>query len=126
MTNIRNTKIFLVDNDDLLLDLLQAKFIENGFDVETAQNGKIAWDRILATLPDLVVLDRMMPGMDGLAILKNMRTESGTKNIPAIVLSARGEDRDIEIGMKIGAQAYLTKPCDPDILIEESLKLLRA
>ena len=80
---------------------------------------------ILKTLPDLVILDRMMPGMDGLAVLKNIREEQATANIPVIVLSARKEQRDIDMGMKFGANDYMVKPFLPDDLLGRSLKLLK-
>ncbi len=118
--------VVLMDNDDMLLDLLREKFRQRGFQVSTRDDGKEAWDFILKTLPDLIVLDRMMPGMDGLAVLKNIRTEDATRNIPVIVLSARKEERDVKIGLQFGAQEYVTKPCDPDDLLNRSLELLHS
>jgi len=116
--------VALIDNDDMLLDLLREKFQQRGFQVSTQNDGKDAWDFILKALPDLVILDRMMPGMDGLAVLKNIRTEEATKDIPVIVLSARKEERDVKIGLQFGAQEYVTKPCDPEDLLNRSLELL--
>ncbi|MDB5490992.1 MAG: response regulator [Micavibrio sp.] len=118
--------VVLMDNDDTLLDLLGEKFRQRGFRVSTRNDGKEAWDYILKSLPDLVILDRMMPGMDGIAVLKNIRAEHATKNIPVIVLSARKEERDVKIGLQFGAQEYVTKPCDPEDLLNRSLALLQA
>jgi two-component system cell cycle response regulator len=117
--------VLITDNDDMLLDLLREKFRQRGFRVSTQNDGREAWDFIFKTMPDLVILDRMMPGMDGIAVLKNMRTEPETKNIPVIVLSARKEERDIQIGLQFGAQEYVTKPCDPEDLLNRSLALLQ-
>lgn len=117
--------VVITDNDDMLLELLREKFQQRGFRVSTQNDGKDAWDFIFRTLPDLVILDRMMPGMDGMAVLKNIRTEPETKNIPVIVLSARKEERDIQIGMQFGAQNYVTKPCDPEDLLNRALELLQ-
>lgn len=117
--------VLIIDNDEMLLDLLHEKFRQRGFRVSTQTDGKEAWDFIFKNMPDLVILDRMMPGMDGISVLKNMRTEPETRNIPVIVLSARKEERDIQIGFQFGAQEYVTKPCDPEDLLNRSLALLR-
>jgi DNA-binding response OmpR family regulator len=117
--------VMIADNDHLILQLLGSKYRNRGFKVTAADDGKAAWDQILKTLPDLVILDRMMPGMDGIAVLKNIRQEESTKNIPVIILSARKEERDIEIGMNFGASDYVVKPFLPDDLMTRSLKLLK-
>ena len=117
--------VMIADNDHLILQLLDSKYRNRGFKVMTADDGKEAWNQILKNLPDLVILDRMMPGLDGLAVLKNIREEKATAHIPVIVLSARKEQRDIDMGMKFGANDYLAKPFLPDDLLNRSLKLLR-
>lgn len=117
--------IVIADNDPLILQLLDRKFRHRGFKVKLAEDGEKAWNQIFKTLPDLVVLDRMMPGMEGLAVLKKMKSEDSTSNIPVIILSARNQDRDFEEAMKRGASHYMTKPFIIDDLIDKSLKLLK-
>jgi two-component system, cell cycle response regulator len=117
--------VMIVDNDHLILHLLEGKYKDRGFRVLLAEDGKKAWDNITKNHPDLVILDRMLPGLDGLAVLKNMRQEEGTRNIPVVILSARGEQRDIDISLKMGAQEYVVKPFMPDDLLTLSLKLLK-
>lgn len=116
--------VMIADNDHLILQLLESKYRNRGFKVMLSDDGKDAWSQIIKTLPDLIILDRMMPGMDGLAVLKNIREESSTANIPVIVLSARKEERDVAMGMKFGANDYIAKPFLPDDLMTRSLKLL--
>lgn len=117
--------VMIADNDHLILQLLESKYRNRGFKVMLADDGKDAWNQILKALPDLIILDRMMPGLDGLAVLKNIRQETATANIPVIVLSARKEERDIDMGMKFGADDYIVKPFLPDDLMGRSLKLLK-
>ena len=117
--------VMIVDNDELVQQLLDSKFRHAGFKTILIDDGKLAWDRIQKDLPDLVILDRMMPGLEGLAVLKNIRTDTHTKDIPVIILSARFEERDIELGMQMGAQEYLSKPFITDDLLEKSFALLK-
>jgi DNA-binding response OmpR family regulator len=117
--------VLIADNDPLILQLLDSKFRNRGFRVRLVDDGKKAWEQIMTYLPDLVILDRMMPGLEGLGVLQNIRQEPSTKDIPVIVLSARKTERDIEDGMKRGAQLYVGKPFIPDDLIAQSLKILK-
>lgn len=116
--------VLLADNDHLILNLLESRYRTRGFKVLTADDGKKAWDTAMAKLPDIIILDRMMPGMDGMAVLKNLRSETATRNIPVIVLSARKEDRDIDLAMNLGANDYVIKPFLPDDLISRTINLL--
>ena len=116
--------VVIADNDLLILQLLEGKFRTRGFNVRLIDDGKKAWNTILRTLPDLVILDRMMPGMEGLAVLNAMRAEEATKRIPVIIVSARSQERDMDEGYKRGAQDYIAKPFIVDDLIARSVKLL--
>ncbi len=117
--------VVIADNDPLILQLLESKFRHRGFKVRLAEDGQKAWNQIFKFLPDLVILDRMMPGKEGLTVLQEMRMEEATKNTPVIILSARKEERDINEGLKRGAQDYMVKPFIVDDLINKSLKLLK-
>lgn len=116
--------ILIADNDPLVLHLMESKFRYAGFKIVLVDDGQKAWDKIQKILPDLVILDRMMPGLEGLSVVQKMREEQATKDIPVIIVSARKEDRDIEMGKKFGAQSYFVKPFIPSDLINESLSLL--
>jgi two-component system cell cycle response regulator len=116
--------VLCADNDPLLLELIQLAFAAEGFNVLVATDGRTAWNDILKYLPDIVVLDRMMPGMEGLDIIKHMRGEEATRDIPAVVLSARGQARDLDLGEKFGAQDYLIKPIAAEEIVARCARLL--
>jgi two-component system cell cycle response regulator len=124
LDSARNT-ILIADNDMHIAQLLAGKFRSQGFRVITADNGVKAWNMIYRSRPDLVVLDILMPGMDGLSVLANMRGDAKTKDIPAIVVSTRAEKDQVQEGFDAGAQDYMTKPILTDDLIARSRKLLK-
>lgn len=124
LLDARKFTVLIADNDLLVLQLLSRKFSDRGFKVIVSEDGKDAWEQIQRSLPDLVILDRMMPGMEGLSVLQKMREEKETREIPAIILSARGSPVDLENGKRIGAQDYVVKPFLPDDLVARSIKLI--
>ena len=103
--------ILLVDDDDTLSALLSEYLQADGFDVETLNNGEAAIARLLQTDEfDTVVLDIMMPGLSGLDVLRNVRAK---RQVPILMLTGRGDDIDRIVGLEMGADDYLTKPCNP-------------
>jgi len=117
------TKILVVDDDLRLRDLLQRYLTEQGFAVSTSPDA-LAMDRLLARERfDLLVLDLMLPGEDGLSVCRRLR---GTKNtIPMIMLTARGEDVDRIVGLEMGADDYLPKPFNPRELVARINAVMR-
>jgi two-component system, OmpR family, phosphate regulon response regulator OmpR len=114
--------ILVVDDDDGLRSLLEQYLTGNGFAVSLAANGA-AMDEILAAAqPDLVILDLMMPGEDGLSIARRLRAAT---HLPVIMLSARGEDIDRIVGLEVGADDYLSKPFNPRELLARIRAVLR-
>jgi two-component system OmpR family response regulator len=115
--------VILVVDDDAELRALITDFLRaNGMSVESAADGAEMDARIAAERPDLIVLDLMMPGEDGLSILRRLRKPGG----PAIImLSAMGEDTDRIIGLEVGADDYLPKPCNPRELLARIRAVLR-
>jgi DNA-binding response OmpR family regulator len=95
-----------------------------GFEVATAQNGEEAIAQALENPPDLVVLDIMMPRMDGYEACRRLKTDPRTQNTPVILLSAKGRSIDQEIGFEAGAEEYITKPFSPRKLVERIKALL--
>jgi len=118
-----NASAILVVDDDADLRTLISDFLRsNGLAVESAANGAEMDARMAARAPDLIVLDLMMPGEDGLSILRRVRKPGG----PAIImLSAMGEDTDRIIGLEVGADDYLPKPCNPRELLARIRAVLR-
>ncbi len=119
-------RILVVDDDLRLRDLLKRYLTEQGFAADTVPDG-VALDRALArNRYDLVVLDVMLPGEDGIAICKRVRTSANAEaNIPIIMLTARGDDADRIIGLETGADDYLSKPFNPRELVARINAVLR-
>lgn len=115
--------IYVTDDDAGIRELVAEYLTNQGYQVETAEDAR-ALDRLLAArLPDLVVLDWMMPGEDGLSIARRLRAQPGFP--PIIMLSARGEDIDRIIGLEVGADDYLPKPFNPRELLARIRAVLR-
>ena len=111
---MRRFRILVVDDEVRILNFLVSKLKSSDYDVITATNGLEGLEQIKAQDPDLVVLDVLMPKMDGLAMLKEMRSFSF---IPVIILTAKGTDTDRIKGLQLGADDYLPKPFNPDELV---------
>ena len=119
----RTPKILIVDDDPRLRDLLRRYLGENGFNVLVSENGEAMKRLWVREHFDVLILDLMMPGEDGLAILKRLRTEKDMT--PVIMLTARGEDVDRILGLELGADDYLGKPFNPRELLARIHAVLR-
>lgn len=122
--NMRRT-VLIADNDQLILALLQSKFKGRGFNVVLTDNGLAAFEHAKLVKPDLIILDIAMPGMDGLSVLKMVRKDKKTKDIPVIIASAKSSPTDITDGMEAGAQTYVVKPFNADDLVQRGIALLK-
>ena len=117
------TRILIVeDNPDLAYGLRTGLEIE-GYEVQVAEDGETGLDRARAWSPDLVMLDLMLPGMDGYRVLKTLR--EGGSDVPVLILTARGEEADKVLGFRLGADDYVTKPCGVLELLARVGALLR-
>jgi len=117
-------RVLVVDDDPQVLTLLRVNFEREGYDVLSASDGEqaleIAWDE----MPDAVVCDVMMPGTDGLTVLRQLRASPKTKTIPFVVVSAKAQRSDIKAAIEMGADRYVTKPFDPQELLDAVAELL--
>jgi DNA-binding response OmpR family regulator len=111
---VKRFRILVVDDEERILNFLSTKLKASGYEVLTAPNGVKGLEQVQAQEPDLVVLDLLMPKMDGLEMLKQLRTFS---LVPVIILTAKGADTDRIKGLKLGADDYLPKPFNPDELV---------
>src|SRR3982750_686251 len=114
--------LIVEDNPDLAYGLRTGLEIE-GYDVQVAEDGETGLDRARAWSPDLVMLDLMLPGMDGYRVLKTLR--EGGSDVPVLILTARGEEADKVLGFRLGADDYVTKPCGVLELLARVGALLR-
>jgi len=110
-------KVLVCDDERHIVRLIQVHMEKQGYTVVTAYDGKDGLEKIRAEKPDLVVLDVMMPYMDGFEVLKNLRREPETENLPVIMLTAKAQDKDVFEGYHYGADMYLTKPFNPIELV---------
>jgi len=106
-------KILAVDDEKHILRLVQINLEKAGYDVYTGSNGQEAIERTREVQPDLIVMDVMMPIMDGFEALKTLKADPKTADIPVIMLTAKAQDADVFHGWQSGADLYLTKPFNP-------------
>jgi DNA-binding response OmpR family regulator len=111
---MKRFRILAVDDEERILNFLSSKLKASGYEVLTARNGLEGLEQAQAQEPDLIVLDLLMPKMDGLEVLKELRSFSA---VPVIILTAKGADADRIKGLQLGADDYLPKPFNPDELV---------
>ena len=106
-------KILAVDDEKAIVRLVQVNLEREGYKVVTAYDGREALEKVASERPDLVVLDVMMPYMDGFEVLQQMKKDPETRDIPVIMLTAKAQDADVFRGWQSGVDCYLTKPFNP-------------
>lgn len=111
-------RVLVVDDDDVIRQLITVNLELEGFDVVTAVDGQDALDKVKDAGVSVVTLDVMMPRVDGWEAAARLRNDPDTAHIKVVLLSARAQEADLQRGEKIGVDAYLTKPFDPDELID--------
>ncbi len=111
------TAILIADDDPDIRDLVAFKLEQAGFDVIAVEDGISALSATQADPPDLVVLDVMMPGMSGIDVCRELRASEATATLPIILLTARAQEGDVEVGFGAGADDYVVKPFSPRELV---------
>jgi two-component system phosphate regulon response regulator PhoB len=111
------TAILVADDDMDIRDLVAFKLEQAGFDVTAVDNGLAALTAARLEPPDLVVLDVMMPGMSGIDVCRELRNDRSTSGLPIILLTARAQEGDVEVGFGAGADDYIVKPFSPRELV---------
>ena len=122
---MKKKKIIVVEDEPDLVDVVTYNLEREGYSVLASQRGDEGLNLIRSEAPDLVLLDLMLPGMDGLSICRQMKSDSSTKEIPIIIASAKGEESDVVIGLEMGADDYLAKPFSPRELLARIKAVLR-
>jgi len=110
--------ILIVDDDQGITRLLKIELEQEDYDISVASDGAEGFEKIKEAKPDAIILDIMMPGMDGYEMLKILKADDETKNIPVVILSVKTHEKDIEKAKKLGAELYITKPFDSIELIK--------
>ncbi|MBI3261104.1 response regulator [Candidatus Berkelbacteria bacterium] len=118
-------KILIVEDDDALAGLYQERLEKEGYEVSRANNGQAGMDMAMAELPDLVLLDILMPQRGGLGVLQSLKTWTETKHIPVIIMTALPSEEHRQEGMRLGASAYFNKAqTTPQQIVEEIKKYI--
>jgi DNA-binding response OmpR family regulator len=117
-------RILICDDDPLLIELMSFRLKAKGYDVIAAIDGEAALSKVVSEQPSLVVLDAMMPRLDGFEVLSRMKSDPGVAHIPVIMLTARKGEKDIVSALERGADDYLVKPFIPEELLARLSKLL--
>ncbi|MCG6893760.1 MAG: response regulator transcription factor [Desulfobacteraceae bacterium] len=118
-------QLLVVDDEEDILELVRYTLVREGYHVKCASSGEEALDRLRSEPVDLVVLDLMLPGIDGLEVARRLKQENGTRGIPVVMLTAKGEESDVVTGLELGADDYITKPFSPRILTARIRTVLR-
>ena len=118
-------RILVVDDEPDILELVRLALAQEGFTVETAATAGEAFDALENSIPDLMVLDLMLPDMSGTEVCRNLRSNPKTTNIPVLMLTARSEETDRVVGFELGADDYVTKPFSPRELVLRIRAVLR-
>ncbi len=117
-------RILICDDDPAILRVLQVNLEVEGYETLLAHHGEEALEIATREKPDLIILDIMMPRLDGYQTCERLKAADDTKDIPVVFLSAKAQASDIEKGKTYGVEEYLTKPFDPDTLVETIERLL--
>ena len=117
-------RILIIEDDPSFSRAINHIVEKEGYDVSTASNGMTGLRMVKDSPPDLLILDVMLPGLDGFEICSRLRSDEPTAKLPIIMLSAKGQETDKTTGLSVGANEYLTKPVDRTLLLEKITSLL--
>ncbi len=118
-------RIVVVEDEEDILELVAYNLGKEGYQVKRAATGEDALETVRSEKPDLVLLDLMLPGLDGLEVCKIMKADEEMRHIPVVMLTAKGEESDIVTGLELGADDYVTKPFSPKVLVARVRAVLR-
>ncbi len=117
--------ILVVEDEEAIQELVRYNLSREGFSVQEAASGEEALERVHKQAPALILLDLMLPELDGLEVCKRLKSDERTQHIPIIMLTAKSEDADVVTGLELGADDYITKPFSPRVLVARVRALLR-
>ncbi len=117
--------VLVVEDEETILELVRYNLMRAGYEVGDAVDGEAALDYVHKHHPDCIVLDLMLPGLDGLTVCRRLKRTPTTSQIPVLILTAKGDERDVVTGLEAGADDYVTKPFSPKVLLARVQALLR-
>ena len=110
-------KILIVDDEPDFAEMIKMRLEANGYDIAVAYDGEEGIERAVRDKPDMILLDVMMPGMDGFEVLRHLKRRAETRDTPVVMLTAKGESKSMFDGQELGCADYLIKPCDSKELL---------
>jgi two-component system phosphate regulon response regulator PhoB len=122
---LKRQKILVVEDEPDILEVIEYNLTREGFRVVTARDGEDGLKKAKQELPDALILDLMLPGIDGLEICRRLRGDEVSRNVPILMLTAKGEEADVVVGLGIGADDYVVKPFSPRELVARVRAVLR-
>ena len=120
-----NTRVLIVEDEPEIAELIEYHLEREGLSCEISHTGKQIVESVQKNPPDLLVLDRMLPDTDGIEICRSLKADPETRNVPIIMVTARGEDVDVVTGIELGAEDYIVKPFSPKVLVARIMGILR-
>ena len=117
--------ILIVEDEEAIRDLIRINLTAAGFSCEEAEDGLQALAKAKAARPDLILLDWMLPGLDGLGVLRKLKADPALSTVPVLMVTAKSEENDVVLGLEMGASDYVTKPFSNKVLIARIRALLR-
>ena len=117
--------ILVVEDEKDIVELIRYNLEREGFRVRAAYDGQAAVQSVQRELPDLILLDLMLPKLDGLDVCKNIKEDKRTSHIPVVMVTAKSEESDVVVGLSLGADDYITKPFSPKVLVARVKAVLR-
>lgn len=118
-------KLLLIDDEKDLVDAVLLRLEANGYEVSVAYDGQQGLDKARKEKPDLIILDLMLPKMDGYKVCALLKSDTRYNKIPIIMFTARAQDSDMKMGEEVGAEAYITKPFDSQVLLDKIKSLIK-
>lgn len=118
-------KILLVDDEPQLVDVVKMRLEANDYEVISAYDGQEALDKVKKDRPDLIILDLMLPKIDGYKVCRMLKFDQKYKEIPVIFFTARAQEEDMKLGKEVGSDAYIIKPFEPQALLAKMKELLK-
>jgi len=117
--------IFIIEDDKSIQEVVRFNLAKEGYQVDHSEDGETALIKMASKIPDLILLDLMLPGIDGLELCRRLKSNDKTNNISVIILTAKGEEADIVAGLELGADDYITKPFSIRVLLARIRAVLR-
>jgi two-component system alkaline phosphatase synthesis response regulator PhoP len=118
-------KILVIEDEEDIQELLKYNLAKEGYQVQAELTGEAGLETARRSLPDLILLDLMLPGVDGLEVCRMLKGDHRTQLIPIVMLTAKGEEADVVTGLEVGADDYITKPFSPKVVIARVRNILR-